>query len=121
MTTTVLGPRLAEGLPSQRPPPRSSESRKVQVMNSTFSAGRVDGDDDLARQRRKRAARELDRPVPEDPEMTLRDVVRCAISAIEEAGDDFEACQFLAARGHTPETIEAVMAQLDLHHPDHPS
>ena len=90
-------------------------------MNSVFSERRVDGDDDLARQRRKRAARQLDQPVPEDPELTLRDVVMSAVSAIEEAGDDFDVRQFLAARGHSPQTIEAVTAELGLHHPGHRS
>jgi hypothetical protein len=61
----------------------------------------ADGDDDLARQRRKRAARQLSQP--------------------PEGRGGLDVRGYMAARGHHPGAIEAVVDQLLLGASAHPS
>jgi hypothetical protein len=63
-----------------------------------------DNGDQVARQRRKRAAGLLDRSV------TLDDVVRSVIAAIDECDGPLDVDQFLTERGHAWQTIEMVRA-----------
>jgi hypothetical protein len=73
------------------------------------------GDDDLARQRRKREARLLDRPVVGFPTLTLADVV-ADVLALTESDRDLDVAGYLAVEGYGGPTIEAVMGFLDRQH-----
>ena len=76
---------------------------------------RPPGDDDLARQRRKREARLLDQEVAGFPGVTLADVVADVLAASE--GGHVDVTFYLDARGHGWQTIEAVLSYL--HRQDH--
>lgn len=70
------------------------------------------GDDDLSRQRRKREARLLARPVAGFPELTLRQVVAAVLEAGEASRQSHQVERFLTEQGHSWETIEMVLAYL---------
>ena len=71
-----------------------------------------DNGDEVARQRRKRATHLLDRPVAGFDDLTLRGVVRSVVAANEECPDPLDVEQFLTARGHVWQTVEAVLVCL---------
>lgn len=75
-------------------------------------AGTPDDGDQVARQRRKRAAALLDRSVAGFDELTLEDVVRSVIAASDEAKGALNVEQFLTDRGHAWQTIEMVQTCL---------
>jgi hypothetical protein len=79
------------------------------------SEGR-DGDDDLARQRRKREARLLDQQLVDSPELTLADVVADVLAASDTDPGTLDVRGYLAAEGHHWRTIEAVVAYLHRHY-----
>jgi hypothetical protein len=72
-------------------------------------------DDDLSRQRRKRQARLLDRPVPDFPALTVADVVADVV-AMSDEGAALDVPSYLAERGHTGATIDSVVAYLQFQH-----
>lgn len=78
------------------------------------------GDDDLARQRRKREARLLDREVAGFPGVTLADLVADVLAA-SEGGRPLEVGRYLEARGHHWQTIEAVVGHLHRQYQPDPS
>jgi hypothetical protein len=71
------------------------------------------GDDDLARQRRKREARLLDRRLVDYPDLTIADVVADVLAASERSPDTFDAPGYLMNAGFGWQTIEAVVSYLD--------
>lgn len=71
-----------------------------------------DGDDDLARQRRKREARLLDAHLVDLPELTLADVVADVLAASDGQPDTLDVRGYLATEGHHWRTIEAVVGHL---------
>ncbi len=79
-------------------------------------------DDEVARQRRKRAEALLDRPVADFDELTLRDVLMSVLAANEESQGPFDVDRFLTERGHAWQTVEMVLASLELfdRHPSSP-
>ncbi len=70
--------------------------------------------DEVARQRRKRAEALLDRPVADFDDLTLRDVVLSVVAAMEESPEPLDVERFLAERGHPWQTVEMVLAALDM-------
>lgn len=83
--------------------------------------GAVGPGDELARQRRKRAAhRRWFRP-PELHEAELRALRNRCLGAIEESGGTFDVRSYLVRNGHSGETIETVLAQLQVVETSHPS
>lgn len=72
-------------------------------------------DDDLSRQRRKRDERLLARILPEEPTMTVGDLVADVVAASgdHDGGDgdgaEFDVRAYLAERGHDWATIKAVV------------
>ena len=72
----------------------------------------IDEGDQVARQRRKRAAALLDRSVAGFDDLTLEDVVRSVIAATDEATGPLDVEQFLIDRGHGWQTIEMVQTCL---------
>jgi hypothetical protein len=79
-------------------------------MTSSVEASMVD--DDLSRQRRKRQARLLDRPVPDFPELTVADVVADVLAASDEGHAPLDVPSYLTEHGHSWTTIETVLAYL---------
>lgn len=71
-----------------------------------------DGDDELARQRRKREARLLDRPLVDFPDVTLGDVVADVLAASDSDPGTLDVQRYLAVAGYGGQTIEAVIAYL---------
>jgi hypothetical protein len=69
-----------------------------------------EGDDDLARQRRKRDARLLDEHLVDYPALTIADVVAEVLAAGDTAPGPFDVRRYLVAEGHHWRTIEAVVA-----------
>jgi hypothetical protein len=69
------------------------------------------GDDDLARQRRKREARLLDQQVVEFPTKTLADVV-ADVLATRDGNAGLDVRGYLAVQGYGWRTIEAVLGYL---------
>ena len=69
-----------------------------------------EGDDDLARQRRKREARLLDEHLVDYPALTIADVVAEVLAASDGAEEPFDVRRYLVAEGHHWRTIEAVVA-----------
>jgi hypothetical protein len=67
-----------------------------------------EGDDDLARQRRKREARVLDEQLPDIPALTIADVVADVLAASETGTGRIDVRKYLADEGHHWRTIEAV-------------
>lgn len=76
------------------------------------SIERRDGDDDLARQRRKREARLLDAHLVDLPELTLADVVADVLAASDSHPGTLDVRGYLATEGHHWRTIEAVVGHL---------
>jgi hypothetical protein len=74
----------------------------------------ADGEDEVARQRRKHWAKSLSRPVPDFPAMTLRQVVADALAASDEASGALDVAEFLTDQGHSQATIQTVQGYLDL-------
>jgi hypothetical protein len=70
------------------------------------------GDDDLARQRRKREARLLDQEVPGFPGVILADIVADVLAASDADPTAFDVGGYLQARGHGWQTVEAVVGYL---------
>lgn len=89
--------------------------------SQTLSAG-PDDVDEVARQRRKRADAQLDRPVAGFDDLTLRDVVTSVLAATDESPEPLDVEQFLADRGHAWQTAEMVVASLEVtgRHPSSP-
>ncbi len=79
--------------------------------------------DEVARQRRKRARTLLDRPVVGFDDLTLRDVVSSVLAATDESPGPLDVEGFLAERGHAWQTVEMVLASLNMidGHPSSPS
>lgn len=82
--------------------------------------GAVGPNDELARQRQKRAARRGFRS-PELPEAELRVLRNRCLGAIEESGGTFDVRAYLVRNGHSGETIETVLAHLQVAERTHPS
>ncbi len=87
----------------------------------TLTAG-PDIRDEVARQRQKRAEALLDRSVAGFDDLTLRDVVISVLAATEESRDPLDVERFLADRGHAWQTVQMVIASLDVmeRHPSSP-
>ena len=68
----------------------------------------ADNGDEVARQRRKRAAALLDRSVPDFDDVTLNDVVRSVMAASDEAKEPLDVERFLTERGHAWQTVDMV-------------
>lgn len=68
--------------------------------------------DEVGRQRRKRAMALLDRPVANFDDLTLDDVVRSVMAAIDESKEALDVERFLTDRGHAWQTVEMVLACL---------
>lgn len=83
--------------------------------------GVVDHGDELARQRRKRAARLRGFRPAEPPEAELRALCNRCLDAIEESGGTFDVRAYLAGDGHSWQTIETVLAHLHVVESRHPS
>lgn len=71
-----------------------------------------DDNDQVARQRRKRAVAMLDRPVAGFDEITLNDVLRIVVSATDECDGPLDVERFLTERGHAWQTVEMVLVCL---------
>jgi hypothetical protein len=67
-----------------------------------------EGVDEVARQRHKRAAAMLDRPVAGFDDVTLEDVLRSVIAATDESDGALDVERFLTERGHVWQTVEMV-------------
>jgi hypothetical protein len=80
------------------------------TMPSSFEASMAD--DDLSRQRRKRQARLLDRPVPDFPALTVADIVADVLAASDEGHAPLDVPGYLTEHGHSSTTIETVVAYL---------
>lgn len=86
------------------------------------SSGEVwEGDDDLARQRRKRDARLLDEHLVDYPALTIADVVAEVLAASDATSQPLDVRAYLLAEGHHWRTIEAVVAFMQRYYePDGP-
>ena len=78
-------------------------------------------EDDLSRQRRKRAARLVNQPPSPFEDSRVRAVLADALAAIEQRGGDFDVEWYLVDHGHSPETVQTVLAHLGLVNLTHPS
>ena len=87
---------------------------------SLTEAMAVDDGDEVARQRRKRASR-LGLPGPADGDAEMRALRNRCLGAIEESGGTFDVRRFLIDGGHSWQTIETVLAHLQLGPRSHPS
>ncbi len=87
----------------------------------TLTAG-PDIADEVARQRQKRAEALLDRPVAGFDDLTLRDVVTSVLAATDESMEPLDIERFLASRGHAWQTVQMVIASLEVidRHPSSP-
>lgn len=83
--------------------------------------GAVGPRDELAHQRRKRAAHRRGSRPPELHEAELRALRNRCLGAIEESGGTFEVRTYLVRNGHSGETIETVLALLQVAESGHPS
>jgi hypothetical protein len=75
-------------------------------------------DDDLSRQRRKRDERRLAMELPDDPNVTLGEVVAEVLAAAATMSDgaaeaELDVRTYLARQGHSWATIKAVVDYLD--------
>jgi hypothetical protein len=70
------------------------------------------GEDDLARQRRKREARLLDQRLMDFPDLTLADVVADVLAAEGSHPGALDVPGYLATAGYSGQTIEAVVGYL---------
>jgi hypothetical protein len=73
-------------------------------------------DDDLSRQRRKREERLLAQALPDDPDVTVGELVAdvlAATSGDDEGGAELDVRQYLADRGHEWPTIKTVVDYLE--------
>lgn len=87
----------------------------------TSSTERWEGDDDLARQRRKREARLLDQSLVDHPALTLADVVAEVLAVSDADADEvLDVRSYLVAEGHHWRTVEAVVAYLQRHDATNP-
>ena len=82
-------------------------------MTDVLISGR-DGNDEVARQRRKRAMAQLDRPVAGFDDLTLDDVLRRVFAATDECDGPLDVERFLIERGHAWQTVEMVLVCLEL-------
>lgn len=80
-------------------------------MRDTIVGGPDDGDE-VARQRRKRAADLLDRPVAGFDDVTLNDVLTSVVAASGEEGGPLDVERYLTERGHASQTVELVLVCL---------
>ena len=87
-------------------------------MDSERPAPGDEGEDEVARQRRKHRAASLRGPVPGRPGMTLGQLADEALAASTITGGNDGVAQFLADGGHSPETIERILRCLDLDRAD---
>jgi hypothetical protein len=71
-------------------------------------------EDEVARQRRKHRAAILSRPVPGSPTTTLRQLADEALAAPTLTDERDGVARFLAAGGHSQDTIEKILSCLDL-------
>jgi hypothetical protein len=71
-------------------------------------------EDEVARQRRKHRAAVLSRPVPGSTSTTLGQLADEALAAPTAAGEPDGVARFLAAGGHSQETIDKILSCLDL-------
>lgn len=104
------GPRAVNDAPA--PGTRGRPSTREVIVD-----GPDDGDE-VARQRRKRATSLLDRPVAGFDDVTLNDVIRSVLAAIEESAGRLDWERLLTERGHAWQTVEMVGACLtfvDMH------
>ena len=83
--------------------------RPSQVLSPGSDVG-----DEVARQRRKRAEALLDRPVARFDDLTLREVVISVLAATEESPEPLDVERFLVERGHVWQTVEMVVASLNV-------
>jgi hypothetical protein len=81
----------------------------------------VTQEDDLSRQRRKRAARLLGSPRSRLEDNRVQAVLADALAAIEQRGDDFDVQGYLVDHGHGRQTVQTVLAHLGLGEVRHPS
>jgi hypothetical protein len=88
-------------------------------MSSSVEAWMAD--DDLSRQRRKRQARLLDRPVHDFPALTVADVVADVLAASDEGHAPLDVPGYLTERGYSWTTIETVVAYLQGQPPVRPA
>lgn len=72
-----------------------------------------DDNDEVARQRRKRAMAQLDRPVAGFDNLTLNDVLRRVVAATDECDGPLDVERFLIERGHAWQTVEMVVVCLE--------
>ncbi|MDQ4132757.1 MAG: hypothetical protein M3179_06010, partial [Actinomycetota bacterium] len=86
---------------------------RAPVMRQLLTEIPDDGDE-VARQRRKRAAAFLDRPVAGFDDVTLEDVLRSVIAATDECDGPLDIDDFLAERGHAWQTVEMVQVCLTI-------
>jgi len=89
-------------------------------MSSFDDDALLGSNDDLSRQRAKRAARTLDLPLVGFGALSLRGVIGQVLTRIEERGD-FDARRYLVDQGHSQDTIAAVIGCLRLTDSVHPS
>ena len=75
------------------------------------------GNDDLARQRRKREARLLDGRVPEFPDLTVADVVADVLAASSGGHAAFDVPNYLLDLGHTSATVKTVVEYIERDRP----
>ena len=68
--------------------------------------------DEVARQRRKRAVAQLDRPVAGFDDLSLNDVLRSVVAATHECDGPLDVEGFLTERGHPWQTVEMVLVCL---------
>ena len=81
-------------------------------MNLMDTLEAPDNGDEVARQRRKRAAGLLDRPVAGFDDVTLSDVLTSVVAAGEESRGPLDVERFLIERGHAWQTVEMVLVCL---------
>jgi hypothetical protein len=73
------------------------------------------GEDDLSRQRRKREARLLDGQVPDQPGITVGELVADVLAASHDGHAALDVPRYLLERGHTPTTVATVVGYLQRH------
>jgi hypothetical protein len=78
-------------------------------------------DDELSRQRRKRAARLAEESPSRFDDSRVRAVLADVLAAIEQRGGDFDVERYLVDHRHDQETVQRVLAQLGLSEVRHPS
>jgi hypothetical protein len=89
-----------------------------QVDTDGTEAAGIEAGDDLSRQRRKREARLLAQVVPDDPTLTVGDLVADVLAAVataraEDGEPEVDVAHYLAERGHGRGTVATVLAYLE--------